>query len=126
MIEPPSEINLLNRNETGIVLSQTSSSISSQSSPISNSSSSSSTSASLSLENAAEREKEKTANEEDDDDFTDDSCAKTAPKIDDKQTILNKLLIPSNSSSKTSSSMSNYAKSPSIMDDYTSVRVAIR
>ena len=120
-----SEINLLNREEADIVLSQTSSSISSQSSPISNSSSSESTSAAVVKPSI-----------EDDDDGDEESAVTSAkrpsPRITaDQQAVINKLLMPSASlnTQLASSSIPRttvFTKSPSLADDYTSVRVAIR
>ena len=112
-----SEINLLNRDEAGIVLSQTSSSISSQSSPISNSSSSESASAALI---------KPLIDEENDDEET---TKRASPRINaDQLAIINKLLLPNTTTmSKLITPRSAlFAKSPSIVDDYTSVRVAIR
>jgi hypothetical protein len=123
-----SEINnlLINRDEeAGIVLSQTSSSISSQSSPISNSSSSESASAMVAAVITS------TDNDVDNKlplPMSSSSSFSVRTVTADQQAIINKLLIPSTSTTipLTPRAITNYTKSPSIVDDYTSVRVAIR
>jgi hypothetical protein len=115
-----SEINLLNRDEAGIALSQTSSSISSQSSPISNSSSSESASAAVI---------KPLIDDENDDEETANRASSRMNA--DQQAIINKLLLPNTTTTTTTSKIITprsalFAKSPSIADDYTSVRVAIR
>ena len=135
---------LVNRSSDGIVLSHTSSSLSSQSSPIPNSSSSSSTSTSvdtalikltneneddLSYDSKAKKSFTTTTNT-----LTTLEIAKNASTTAttntttyvDKQMIMQKLLNPSTVSQQSAKIVNNYMKSTSVVDDYTSVRVAIR